>query len=143
MSNLFALRDLNKIILHCSATEEGRDVKVDTIRSWHLKRGWDDIGYHYCLYADGSIHRGRDIDKSGAHTKGENHNSIGVCYIGGLKDGKPADTMTVKQELAFMELVFSLRTTFGWLSVHGHNEYSSKACPSFVVSEKYKWINTK
>ncbi len=137
------MRDINRVILHCSATEEGREVKVDTIRKWHLNNGWDDIGYHYCLYADGSIHRGRDLDKSGAHTKGENYNSIGICYIGGLKDGKPADTMTAKQELAFMELVFSLRTAFGWLTVHGHNEYSNKACPSFVVAEKYKWINTK
>jgi N-acetylmuramoyl-L-alanine amidase len=136
------MRDISKIILHCSATPEGRDVKVDDIRRWHLANGWDDIGYHFCIYADGSIHRGRDLDKSGAHTYGHNRNSIGICYIGGVdKDMNPTDTMTEMQDIAVIELVKSLRLIFGKLSLHGHNEFSSKSCPSFDVQDKYKFLN--
>lgn len=136
------MRDISKIILHCSATPEGRDVKVDDIRRWHLANGWDDIGYHFCIYADGSIHRGRDLDKSGAHTYGHNRNSIGICYIGGVdKDMNPTDTMTEMQDIAVIELVKSLRLIFGELSLHGHNEFSSKSCPSFDVQDKYKFLN--
>ena len=136
------MRDINKIILHCSATPEGRDVKVDDIRRWHLANGWDDIGYHFCVYADGSIHRGRDLDKSGAHTYGHNRNSIGICYIGGVdKEMNAKDTMTEMQDIAVLELVKSLRLIFGKLSLHGHNEFSSKSCPSFDVQDKYKFLN--
>jgi len=136
------MRDINKIILHCSATPEGRDVKVDDIRRWHLANGWDDIGYHFCVYADGSIHRGRDLDKSGAHTYGHNRSSIGICYIGGVdKEMNAKDTMTEMQDIAVLELVKSLRLIFGKLSLHGHNEFSSKSCPSFDVQDKYKFLN--
>jgi len=136
------MRDINKIILHCSATPEGRDVKVDDIRRWHLANGWDDIGYHFCVYADGSIHRGRDLDKSGAHTYGHNRSSIGICYIGGVdKEMNAKDTMTEMQDIAVLELVKSLRLIFGRLSLHGHNEFSSKSCPSFDVQDKYKFLN--
>lgn len=136
------MRDISKIILHCSATPEGRDVKVDDIRRWHLANGWDDIGYHFCIYADGSIHRGRDLDKSGAHTYGHNRNSIGICYIGGVdKEMNAKDTMTEMQDIAVIELVKSLRLIFGELSLHGHNEFSSKSCPSFDVQDKYKFLN--
>ena len=85
---------------------------------------------------------GRPVSIQGAHVSGENEDSIGVCYIGGLDAGMtPKDTMTVQQEIAFVELVKSLRLTFGYLSVHGHNEYSSKACPSFSVEEKFGFLN--
>lgn len=135
------MRNLTRIVLHCSATEYGKDYDVDTIRQWHLARGWKDIGYHYVIYRDGTIVKGRDVDVIGSHVKGHNHDTIGICYIGGLLEGEPADTMTSMQEISFLELVFSLRTVFGWLSVHGHNEYAAKACPSFSVKEKYKFIN--
>lgn len=135
------MRHLDKIILHCSATEAGKDYTVEQIREWHLARGWQDIGYHYCIYRDGSVHKGRDLDVIGSHTKGQNKNSIGICYIGGLVNGEPEDTMTALQEISFLELVFSLRRVFGWLDVHGHNEFAAKPCPSFNVREKYQFIN--
>ena len=77
-------RTIKEIILHCSATPEGKDYSVDTIRKWHLQRGFSDIGYHYVIYRDGSIHNGRDVNISGAHCTNHNSKSIGVCYIGGL-----------------------------------------------------------
>jgi N-acetylmuramoyl-L-alanine amidase len=141
------MRDLKRIILHCAATPEGREVSVDTIRKWHTDpppqgNGWSDIGYHYVIHIDGLTEIGRPVSIQGAHVSGENEDSIGVCYVGGVdKDLNPEDTMTVEQEISFVELVKSLRLTFGYLSVHGHNEYSSKACPSFSVEKKFGFLN--
>jgi N-acetylmuramoyl-L-alanine amidase len=136
------MRELKRIIFHCSATEDGKDYTVDQIRRWHTSppRNWRDIGYHYVIYRDGSIHQGRPIDQQGAHTRGENADSVGICYIGGVRDGKATDTMTMHQEIAWLKLVHSLRTVFGPLSIHGHNEYANKACPSFIVKEKYPFL---
>ena len=133
------MRDLNRIILHCAATREGKDFSVDTIREWHVNgRGWSDIGYHWVIRLDGSIEVGRPLEKSGAHTKGHNKDSVGVCYIGGCDaDGKPKDTMNPEQEKAWRMIVLSLRTLYGDLTIHGHNEFANKACPSFIVKEKF------
>ena len=136
------MRDIKRIILHCTATKEGAHVDVDTIRKWHLARNFSDIGYHYVIYLDGSINLGRNVFTQGAHTRGENEDSIGIAYVGGLdENGKPKDTMLVQQEISFMRLVESLSVTFGELELHGHNEYSNKACPSFDVQAKYKFLN--
>ncbi|MGB1944082.1 MAG: N-acetylmuramoyl-L-alanine amidase [Flavobacteriales bacterium] len=136
------MRELKRIIFHCSATEDGKDYTVDQIRRWHTSppRNWRDIGYHYVIYRDGSIHQGRPIDQQGAHTRGENADSVGICYIGGVRDGKATDTMTMHQEIAWLKLVHSLRTVFGPMTIHGHNEYANKACPSFIVKEKYPFL---
>tara|TARA_R100000353_G_scaffold121074_1_gene86129 strand:+ start:331 stop:747 length:417 start_codon:yes stop_codon:yes gene_type:complete len=134
------MRDLNRIILHCAATREGKDFSVDTIREWHVNgRGWSDIGYHWVIRLDGSIEVGRPLEKSGAHTKGHNKDSVGVCYIGGCDaDGKPKDTMNPEQEKAWRMIVLSLRTLYGnHITIHGHNEFANKACPSFTVKEKF------
>lgn len=136
------MREINKVILHCSDTIEGAHIDVDTIRQWHKARGWNDIGYHYVIYLDGTIHKGRDLDIVGAHCRGNNKDSIGVCYIGGrsAKENKPADTMTAEQELGWLQLWYALKTLFGNIKLHGHNEFSEKACPSFDVQEKYKFL---
>ncbi len=136
------MRELKRIILHCTATREGEQLDVSQIDKSHRDRGWSEIGYHYVLYADGTIATGRDIRKKGAHVKGHNHDSVGVAYVGGLDNNLvPQDTMTMQQEMAFLHLVNSLRVVFGDLSVHGHNEFSNKACPSFEVQDKYKFLN--
>lgn len=136
------MRKIDKIIIHCSATREGQDVSVDTIRRWHVvDNGWSDIGYHYVIGLDGSIHKGRPDNVQGAHTKGHNKNSIGICYIGGCdKDMNPKDTRTEAQrqslEILLEGLICGYEKRF-LISVHGHNEFSSKACPSFNVKEEY------
>ena len=135
------VRKLDRIILHCTATTEGRHVDVDTIRKWHLDRGWSDVGYHFIIYIDGSVHVGRPIEQSGAHTSGHNATTIGVVYVGGTDaSGKAKDTMNAAQETAFVNLVKHLRDQFGPLTLHGHNEYAAKACPSFKVKDKFKWL---
>ena len=135
-------RKIDKIIVHCSATPEGKDYSVDTIRKWHLQRGFSDIGYHYIIYRDGSIHTGRDESVIGAHCKGHNSNSIGVCYIGGVAtDGKtPKDTRTIEQKQSLVKLLKELKTKYPQASIHGHRDFSSKACPSFDATKEYSSI---
>jgi N-acetylmuramoyl-L-alanine amidase len=138
--NNMVTRKIDKIIVHCSATREGQHIDVDTIRDWHVNgRGWSDIGYHYVIYLDGTVHPGRPLQRSGAHTKGQNSNSIGICYIGGVEtDGKtPKDTRTPEQKAALDNLLFVLTDIFANTTIHGHNEFAAKACPSFDVQAEY------
>lgn len=132
-------RSIKKLILHCTATPEGRNVTVDTIRGWHKAQGWKDIGYHYVITLDGKIHEGRSIHEDGAHTIGQNSNSIGIVYVGGLAtDGKTAkDTRTPEQRAALVQLVRDLMKLYNHslLNVHCHNEYANKACPSFMIED--------
>ena len=138
------MRNLDRIILHCSATEEGKHYGVEDIRRWHVEgNGWLDIGYHFVILLDGQLKKGRDLDVPGAHVRYHNSTTVGVCYVGGLRKGEPADTMTEMQELTWIALVRSLRVVFGKLSVHGHNEYAAKACPSFDVQSKYGFLNNE
>lgn len=134
------MRDIDKIIIHCSATPEGRYTTVEEIKQWHIQRGWKDIGYHYVIYLDGTIYKGRPIEEIGAHCSGYNKNSIGICYIGGVaKDGKtPKDTRTEGQKRALIELLKRLKKDYPKATLHGHNEFANKACPSFNVKEEYK-----
>ena len=131
------MRRITEIIIHCSATPEGKDFTVDDIRRWHLARKFADIGYHYVIYRDGSVHKGRVENIAGAHCLGHNAHSIGICYIGGVaKDGKtPKDTRTPQQKQALRQLVQQLQFVYHHATVHGHNEFSCKACPSFNVQK--------
>ncbi len=129
------MRKITKIIIHCSATPEGRDYTVADIDRWHRARGFKGIGYHYVIYRDGSVHPGRAVEVIGAHCKGQNANSIGICYIGGLAtDGKTAkDTRTPAQKEALRRLVAELKAKYPGLTVHGHRAFANKACPCFDV----------
>lgn len=129
------MREIKEIILHCAATPEGRDFTVAQIDRWHRSRGFTGIGYHYVVYRDGSVHPGRSESAVGAHCTGHNANSIGVCYIGGCtSDGKtPKDTRTAAQRRSLLQLVKELLGRYPGATVHGHNEYARKACPSFNV----------
>lgn len=134
------MRKISKIIVHCSATIEGQDVKTRTIRDWHvLGNGWDDIGYHYVIELDGSLHTGRDENIIGSHCKGHNSESIGICYVGGLdKNGRPKDTRTDAQKSTMLSLIKRLKAKYPGAIVYGHNNFSSKACPCFDAKEEYK-----
>ena len=133
------MRKITKIIIHCSATPEGRDYTVADIDRWHKQRGWKGIGYHYVVYRDGSVHTGRDVADIGAHCTGQNANSIGICYIGGCAaDGKtPKDTRTPAQCEALRDLVELLTTEYPNATIHGHHEFADKACPCFNVRKEF------
>lgn len=134
------MREINEIIIHCSATKEGLDINSSTIREWHKARGWSDIGYHFVIRIDGTIEKGRDINRIGSHCKGKNTNSIGICYVGGVsKDGKTnMDTRTEEQRKSLISLVNALKIVFSDIdTISGHNEYSKKDCPCFNVKEEF------
>ena len=134
------MRKINKIVIHCTATPEGREHNVADIRRWHLKRGFSDIGYHYLIHINGKIEIGRPLHRIGAHTSGENTGSIGVCYVGGMdKDMKKAkDTRTQAQKDSLVKLLHELIYKYNKdMTIHGHNEFANKACPSFNVQEEY------
>lgn len=133
-------RVINEIIIHCTATPEGKDYTVNEIRRWHIIRGFTDIGYHYIIHPDGAIANGRDVDIAGAHCTGHNANSIGVCYIGGCaKDGKtPKDTRTHEQKASLASLLVDLRRLYPNATIHGHRDFANKACPSFDATKEYK-----
>jgi len=137
------MRQINKIIIHCSATREGENYTVDTIRSWHVDgRGWSDIGYHFYIDLYGEIHKGRDIAKIGAHCKGQNRNSIGICYCGGVEaDGKtPKDTRLDCQKDSLTAVLRTLKAMYPEAVIHSHNDFANKACPSFNATEEYKHL---
>lgn len=133
---------VDKIIVHCSATQEGKDFTVKDIDRWHRERGFDEIGYHYVIYRDGSVHEGRDVNKVGAHCTGHNVGSIGVCYVGGLaKDGKTAkDTRTDKQKAALWTLLRELVCLYPEAEIYGHRDFARKACPCFDARGEYKGL---
>ncbi len=137
------MRQIKQLIVHCSATREGQDISVDTIKKWHVEdRGWSDIGYHFYIDINGRVEKGRDIAKIGAHCKGKNRNSIGICYCGGVEaDGKtPKDTRTEDQKKSLRILIKTLKSLFPQAIVHSHNDFANKACPSFNATEEYKNI---
>jgi len=136
------MRLVKEIIVHCSATREEQQVSVDTIRDWHLAKGWNDIGYHFYIDLDGTINKGRDIDKMGAHCKGHNRNSIGICYCGGVEtDGKtPKDTRTQEQKDSLLNVLKTLKAMYPEAVIYSHNEFANKACPSFDATEEYENI---
>ena len=133
-------RRINEIIVHCTATPEGRDYTVADIRQMHKAQGWVDIGYHYLIYRDGSIHEGRNVDMAGAHCQGHNAQSIGVCYVGGVaRDGKtPKDTRTQAQKDALIHLLMQLVCLYPDATIRGHRDFAAKACPSFDATREYK-----
>lgn len=133
------MRKIDKIILHCAATKEGQHFTVEDIDCWHKQRGFNKIGYHFVIYLDGSVHKGRDIAEIGAHCLGQNANSIGICYIGGLDaNGKPKDTRTDAQKAALSCLVEALLKQYPSVTIHGHNEFANKVCPCFDVKKEFK-----
>ncbi len=134
------MRDIREIIIHCTATPRGRAVTVDELRRWHRAQGWSDVGYHYIIYLDGSVHAGRPLATPGAHCRGHNQHSIGVCYVGGLSsDGTtPLDTRTNEQRLSMTQLLRLLRHRFPNADIVGHCDINpAKACPCFNVRREF------
>lgn len=131
-------RNISEIIVHCTATKEGKDYPLSTIRQWHLDRGFRDIGYHYVVHLNGNVSKGRHDSLIGAHCKHHNSNSIGVCYVGGLdSNGNPKDTRTCAQKESLLTLIKSLKRKYPHAVVHGHREFANKACPCFDAYSEY------
>ena len=138
------MRKVNKIIIHCTATPEGRDVSIDEVRRWHVEeRGWRDVGYHFLVRLDGTVEEGRPIEMTGAHTRSHNWDSIGIAYSGGTgKNGEWLDTRTDAQKDALVDLICQLHDCYGG-TVYGHRDFSEKACPSFDAKTEYENISNR
>ena len=135
------MRNITKLIVQCTATRENQPITVETIRRWHVEgRGWSDIGYHFYIDLEGKIFKGRDISKLGAHCKGHNRNSIGLCYCGGVEeDGKtPKDTRNEAQKESLLAVLRTLKAMFPEAEIHSHRDFARKACPSFDATNEYK-----
>ncbi len=140
------MRTLDKIVIHCSATPPTMDIGAKEIRSWHVnERKWRDIGYHFVVRRSGEVEIGRPIEMQGAHARGHNSTSVGVCWVGGTdSDMNPENNMTKPQEAELWCTVQNLMLIYGIKKdqVVGHRDLPgvSKACPSFDVKE---WIDGK
>ena len=138
------MREINKIVVHCSATQEGKNISAATIDKWHKKRGWRGIGYHYVIALDGSMEYGRPVEQIGAHVKGMNKDSIGIVYIGGVEaergpdgDWVAKDTRTPEQKETLLMLLKVLKKLHPDATIHGHNEFAAKSCPCFDANKEY------
>lgn len=150
---------LQRLVLHCTATPEGREVTSDEIRHWHTDpvskggRGWKQVGYTDMVHLDGSVERLVDNNEDDNvdsweitnGVKGYNSTSRHIVYVGGLtKDGKaPKDTRTDGQKEALKQYVQAFHERHPQASIVGHNELASKACPSFDVQAWLKEIGIK
>jgi N-acetylmuramoyl-L-alanine amidase len=146
------MRMINLIVIHCSATREDRTLTPDDLELQHRRRGFNGTGYHYYIRKDGTVCLTRAVERIGAHVKGFNSESIGICYEGGLDcRGHPADTRTPEQHTVLRLLVRQLKERFPGCRVCGHRDLSPdrngngeiepeewiKACPCFEVKEEF------
>jgi len=146
------MREVKYIVIHCSATKEGVNVSAATIDTWHKRRGWNGIGYHYVIGIDGKIEAGRPVNTMGAHVGGGgNRASIGIAYIGGVDANlKAKDTRTEAQKKSLIKIIEILKNIYPQASIHGHRDYSvdkdgdgvephefMKMCPCFDAEVEY------
>lgn len=129
------MREINEIIVHCAYTKKNMDVGFEEIDQWHKERGFRSpsgihCGYHKIIRRDGTIEDGRPYEEAGAHCKGRNSKSIGICLVGGFND---AD-FTIEQYEALLWLVGKIIADNPDISIHGHRDFSDKACPCFDVN---------
>lgn len=153
------MKKIEAIIIHCTATKEGLDIRAKDVDRWHKEQGWRMIGYHYLIDLDGKIENGRPSTMTGAHCKGWNDRSIGICYVGGLdRNGNPKDTRTSAQKEAMNRLVYDLLEAYPTITqIMGHRDTSPdldgngvvtpnewiKACPCFDVRSEFPILIVK
>lgn len=145
---------LRYLVIHCTATPEGREVTAAEIRRWHTSpppagRGWKQVGYTDLIHLDGRVERLVDNNEDGNvdpwevtnGLKGYNGVSRHVVYAGGLSSDKktPKDTRTAAQLEALKNYVTAFHRRHPSVRIVGHNELAAKACPSFDVQE---WLRS-
>lgn len=133
-------RKITHIVIHCSATREGKVITAADIDRMHRDRGFAKIGYHYFIRLDGTVERGRREEEVGAHVSGHNATTIGVCYAGGLDaHGKAKDTRTQAQKAAMVRVVLALIKKYRGVKVVGHRDLSPDRDRDGKV-ERHEWV---
>ena len=139
------MRSINLIVVHCSATRADHALTTENLESEHRRRGFHGIGYHYYICRDGTVVNTRALELVGAHVKGHNAHSIGICYEGGLnEEGQPADTRTYAQKCSLLDLLRQLKTDYPKAKILGHYQLSKlvhKACPCFDAAKEYEGVS--
>src|SRR5690606_37442354 len=141
------------IVVHCSATKASADIGVREITQWHIQRGFDTVGYHYVIRRNGELETGRPQNAIGAHVRGHNSNSIGICLAGGVDtNNKPENNFTPAQFTTLEALLRRLKERYPQARILGHRDLSPdkngdgkitpnefiKACPSFDVVQWFR-----
>lgn len=151
--------NIDAIVIHCTASKAGQDIRAADIDKQHQERGFAMIGYNYVVDLDGTVEDGRPLTRDGAHCntaglsgKSYNKHSIGIVYVGGLdENGNPADTRTPEQKQALADLVYRLINEYPIVEVIGHRDASPdkngngkiernewiKQCPCFSVRDEF------
>ena len=148
--------NLKYIIIHCSATRCNRAYSPEQLEADHRARGFRSAGYHYYIRRDGAVVRMRKETEVGAHAKGYNSVSLGICYEGGLNEaGLPYDTRTEAQKETLYRLLRDLVIKYPGVSICGHRDCSldldgdgkvssdewDKMCPCFDAEKEYCYLN--
>ena len=133
-------KETNAIFVHCSATKPSMDVGVREITQWHKEKGWLAIGYHFVIRRDGTVEAGREQSAVGSHVANYNHDSVGVCLVGGIDDtGKFAANFTPAQMQSLRSLLVELKVQYPGSILRAHHDVAPKACPSFDLK---RWWET-
>lgn len=155
------MRRIDTIVIHCSATRENKDYSFEQLKVDHKRRGFRTVGYHFYIKKDGTVFKGRELEEIGAHAKGYNRFSVGICYEGGLdENGKPKDTRTEAQKGGILDCINVVITAAqddfqrGVKNIIGHRDLSEdknkngkieswermKECPCFDAIPEYQWV---
>ena len=126
------MRSIKSVVLHCSDSDIVDHDNVETIRKWHVEeRGWSNVGYHFIIVRDGQVFPGRSVEKIGAHAKGHNKYSIGICLTGRNK----FTDMQFSSLYGLLNRLFMLYN-LEWKDVVLHNELDkAKTCPNFTIKD--------
>ena len=137
-------RNISLIVLHCSATRVNQNFTIEQLEACHKARGFQTVGYHYYITKDGTLYPGRPESQMGAHAKGFNAHSIGICYEGGLdENGKPCNTLTPEQTARINDVLARLHKLFPKAKIVGHRDLpgtTPKECPCFDAHSIFGWI---
>jgi N-acetylmuramoyl-L-alanine amidase len=146
-SNTKARASTDYLVVHCSATGNQKVTAADIDR-WHRKQGWVCLGYHFVIQRDGTLEEGRKEEAIGAHVAGHNHNSIGICMVGGVDANDPtkAKNNFTEEQFKTLELLLKhLKAKYPKAVIQGHRDFPNvkKACPSFSVADWLKTVGIK
>jgi N-acetyl-anhydromuramyl-L-alanine amidase AmpD len=144
------MRPIDQLVVHCAATRPDQDIGAAEIDAEHRAQGWDCIGYHFVIRRSGILENGRSVDRVGAHVKGHNAFSIGICLVGGVDaNNKAENNFTPAQFDTLKALLSRLRLSYADTEILGHRDFSPdlnndgeiepsewiKECPCFNVME--------
>lgn len=143
------MREIRQVIVHCADTFAGMDIGFQEIDAWHKARRFKSptgvhCGYHYIIRRNGEIEKGRPPQEIGAHAKGHNRYSLGICLVGGkANDGSPEFNFTHQQMDTLYRLLVALNVEYPEVEVIGHRDVSDKACPSFDLKAWWESPNVR